>query len=57
MSKETKVLGSDGTTLVCNGACPLHSGEFIEVGKQIVLRIIFRYFNFRAKSKQMVNVI
>ena len=57
MSKETKVLGPAGTTIVFNGAQPLHSGGLIELGEQIALQVNFGHVNLQTMSKQIVNVI
>jgi len=57
LSKETKVLGPAGTTLVFDGARLLHRGGLIEEGERIVLQVIFGHVNLRTKSKQMVNLV
>ena len=57
LSKETKVLGPAGTTLVFDGARLLHRGGLIEEGERIVLQVIFGHVNLRTKSQQIVNLI
>ena len=57
LSKETKVLGPAGTTLVFDGARLLHRGGLIEEGERIVLQVIFGHVNLRTKSKQIVNLV
>jgi hypothetical protein len=57
ISKETKILGPAGTTLVFDGARLLHRGGLIEEGERIVLQVVFGHVNTRTRTKQVVNLI
>jgi hypothetical protein len=57
VSKEMKVLGPTGTTLVFDGARLLHRGGLIEEGERIVLQVIFGHVKLRTRAKQIVNLI